>query len=124
MLDLPHNRGFSLLELIVVLVLISMLAGLAFPSLLKFYERLEVLLEQDEVVMRINGLGRRAFVEHQAFALGIDDFELPESWSLEVREPIRYTVSGVCLGGHLTIKKTGQDILQQQLKAPYCQISR
>ncbi len=110
------------MELLVVLVLIGLVAGLATPRLMGMYDSMSFALERDEVLDQIRRL------PHQAFRQGVrmeltrwplareaegdgsgeaadaktsearlpDDFRLPDGWSLEAVEPLQISARGIC----------------------------
>ena len=118
----PRQTGFTLLELMVVLGLVSVVSALAFPGLLRLYESVARTAELKEIVVSINSLGRESFESNKPRKLTGDDLQLPDGWRLHLPKPIYYSAKGVCQGGTIDIIK--DDTLQHQelLTPPYCQI--
>lgn len=116
------QRGFTLLELLVVLGLIGLVAGVVAPRFLDLQERLGQRNQLQEIRQRLNGLPLIAL--RQASPLQIDakgaPFEPPLGWRLSARQPIVYQSNGVCLGGELEIWHRQTRLHTLQLQAPYC----
>ena len=117
------SKGFTLLELMVVLGLVTVVSAVVFPGLLRLYESVSGAIELEEIVMEINGLGRKSFESGQGFRLNGRNLPLPEGWRLEVHKPVVYTASGVCRGGTVSIIRDNELQLSQRLSPPYCQIN-
>ena len=122
--DPRASSGYSLVEVIVVLVLLSFVTSLVIPNLSSTLERFQFRSKQDEVLTQLSGLGYLAYQKQQAIVLypgdDLDDLiELPEGWAIEIEGPIRYQANGICLGGTITLiyKQEAKEFL---LTAPYC----
>lgn len=118
-----NSLGFTLLELLVVLGLVTVLLALVFPGLVRLYDSVSGNLERKDIVLQVNGLGRSAFESGLPFELTSQSLDLPAGWQVEVRQPITYTAKGVCRGGTVSLIKDDVLRLEQKLQPPYCQIS-
>ena len=68
------QRGFTLLEMVVVLLLLALVAGLAVPNLERLYAAAVRSTERAYILDQFASLGRRAMVRGQAFVVvGSDD---------------------------------------------------
>ncbi len=125
------RQGFTLLEVLVVLILLGVLTSLALPRLLTAYESIQAAYDRDEVLAQLGLLGYRALRLGRGFELGEYPFppelpperraplELPEGWSLRAEPPIRYQASGVCRGGQVELRYASQ-LYALDLKPPFC----
>lgn len=120
------QRAFTLLELLVVLSLVGLIAGVIAPRFSDFGDKLTFKNTQLEVRQKINGLPLLAL--RSASQLRIDDqgapTELPANWRVTANPPIIYRSNGSCLGGEVEIwegkiKRTGA-----HLQPPFCQWPR
>jgi len=57
----PPRAGYTLLELLTVLLIFSLLAGLTVPKLTTMYESMQRVYEQEEIVAQLAGLNYLAF---------------------------------------------------------------
>lgn len=137
---LPAGTGFTLLEMLVVLVLAGALVALAFPNLKGLYgsvarntERAHILdqlaaLGRDAIAYRLayflpdparedNGLGAAWGAEFQPYPL-----DLPEGWRLRVDAPVHVRANGVCLGGAVTLLHDDVPPTRLTLEAPLCRV--
>jgi general secretion pathway protein G len=126
--DPRASPGYSLVEVIVVLVLLSLVTSLVVPKLSSTLDRFQLRSKQDEVLIQLSGLGYLAYQKQQAIKFYPDDdlgylLELPEGWTIEIKDPIIYQANGVCLGGMITLvyEKETENFL---LTAPFCQPKR
>lgn len=109
----PKGRGFTLLEMLVVLVLISVIAGLTLPRLSRLYDSTLYSFDRAQVMGRIEGLGLQALQQGSGISLGggadsdgklpLLPVALPEGWHMSANPGIRFLANGVCLGGEVEV---------------------
>ena len=102
-------KGFTLLELLVVLALMGLLAGLVAPSALRAWEGARHRAVEREVRLVLAGLPVEAFRSGAALELNapalvrrMDDW--PPGWALEVERPLAYSADGVARGGRVRVR--------------------
>jgi prepilin-type N-terminal cleavage/methylation domain-containing protein len=118
-------RGFTLLEMLVVLVILGMAAALVAPSLGRTLERVTAAGERDEMARRLAQLpaavraeGRgRAWRAGEAVAL--DTHAWPPGWRVTALTPLRVEASGFCAGGEVQAQGEG-GAMRLRLEAPDC----
>ncbi len=120
-------RGFTLLELLLVLLILGLMTALSLPRLLTLSERLQVAHQKDDVLSQINRLGFQAYRAGRSFTLtqypspALNSFlNLPADWSLTTQAPIQYRANGICEGGTIFLHYQ-QYNFPFQLQAPFCQ---
>ena len=115
------QRGFTLLELLVVLVLVGMIAGMVGPRFIDLAERLRHRNEWQTLQQRINGLPMEVQQTGRPMALQELPWMLPAGWQLKTERPVRYLSNGVCLGGQLQLLQGDEVKRRIVLTPPYCQ---
>ena len=120
------QRAFTLLELLVVLSLIGLIAGIIAPGFSNLGDKLTLKNAQLEARQKINGLPLLAL--RTANQLRIDDqgapTELPSNWRATANPPIVYLSNGSCLGGQVEIWQGQIKRASAELKPPFCQWPR
>ncbi|MBQ61368.1 MAG: hypothetical protein CMQ19_04755 [Gammaproteobacteria bacterium] len=134
-----YKNGYSLMELLVVLGLVSLVTALAMPNLATLYRNFSNTLALDDVVRQINGIGYRAYMDRQTYSLesitgqqiastGSTSnpfavrLDLPEGWTLDLKRPVHYSANGACAGGNLDIYFQGVLRQSAELNPPFCQV--
>lgn len=107
-------RGFTLLELLVVLALVALVTGLVTPAVLRGLDAARERGLVADVRTLLQGLPVRAFqsgsgLEIDAAALRRLVPDLPDDWRLEVDPPLRYGPTGVAAGGAVHLAAPGRD---------------
>ncbi|MFT7222411.1 MAG: prepilin-type N-terminal cleavage/methylation domain-containing protein [Candidatus Azotimanducaceae bacterium] len=120
----PNSRGFTLLELLVVMGLVSLITAVAMPGVVSMYDSVSRNLELEGIAADINQLGRIAYESGASSTLSPKSFDLPDGWRFETTAPITYSAQGVCRGGTLVLLKNDEFVRRFKLAAPYCQTVR
>jgi prepilin-type N-terminal cleavage/methylation domain-containing protein len=121
----PRPGGFTLIEMLTVLVIAGLLAALTAPSVLRTIRTMERQSQYQVLRGQIVELPYRAWVEGKSHTLGGNGpgefrLQLAEAWRLEVPRPIRYAFNGLCSGG--TVILHGPDGWREafRLEGPRC----
>lgn len=129
------SRGFTLLELLVVLTVVGLVTALVAPNLGRMVGSMERAVLRDGLVADIAGLSFRAYSLGQGFELSDAGFNLrlrdgdpvlavPSGWRVQVDRPIRFGFNGLCSGGSLSVLSPDGVVEKLRLEAPACQIVR
>ena len=133
-------KGFSLLELFVVLALISLLGALALPNLVGLVGSVTRATERDSILDQFAAIGRDALLAGRGYVVygptsnssstipiapAFDTYPLvvPEGWQVDLDRPLRVRPNGVCLGATVTLSHPDTAPLEVVLAAPYCRVA-
>jgi general secretion pathway protein G len=125
----PRFDGFTLLEIMVVLVLLGLITSLVAPRLGTLYQSLVLREQRDDLILQVQGLPYRAFRMGREFRLGSSDepgaqpLDVPEGWKLESDEPVVVKASGVCIGGTLQFTHEDGERWAYRAEPPFCRMS-
>ncbi len=144
----PGTSGFTLLELLFVLLLMAMIAAVAAPNLGRLYTSVQGKTERDTILDQFAGLGRTALRHGRTYVVssGLSSpesgasseprtaappdsntdpypIDLPRGWSMELSQPLLIKANGVCLGAGLTLRHEGRVDIRLALEPPYCRVA-
>ncbi len=122
-------HGFTLIEILVVMVIIGLLAGVALPRLSAMSQRYEMAEQRKTLLADIANLGYRSYVTGQALDLtsiappapSTTLLSLPPGWKIEAQPPIHYSFNGTCSGGKIALINPDGWREEFHLLAPLCQ---
>lgn len=122
----PTDRGFTLLEVIVVLAIMGLVAAVATPSVVRGIDSWRRQAQSDSVMDQLRSLpararasGRAIELSDAALASATPPLQVEPGWSLAVPEPWTVHANGVCDGGTVELHQ-GQRMQVLQVSAPFC----
>ena len=117
-------RGFTLLEMLVVLVLLGLLTSLVGPRLSGSLKRAERVYELDLLSQNLAFVGRVARYRGQHLMIGhLPDtqwkdqppVDLPSGWSAVFSPALEVGANGVCSESHVVVRHEGEEASQARL---------
>lgn len=75
-------QGFTLLEMVIVLAIISVLAVITYPDMRRMYERYELKTEAREMVSNLRSLRQTAIAEEHETSFQLDNTQRPARYFL------------------------------------------
>ncbi|TDK29975.1 type II secretion system protein [Luteimonas terrae] len=120
--------GFSLLEMLVVLTLVSIMVALIAPRLANTVQAIQVSGDRAETVRQIERLpllartagldlrfGPGQLIAHEGVAI-------PEGWTLTALTPLRVAANGICSAAKVRV--TGAGVTEEwSIGAPDCRVA-
>ncbi len=123
-------RGFTLLELIVVLAILGLAAALAAPNLLRSVESWQAAAQVDRLVVQVEGLPARARGRGLPIVVGAEALEGEEpplavdpEWTLAAPEAWTVQANGFCEGGEVLLRRGARE-WRLRAEAPFCTVDR
>jgi prepilin-type N-terminal cleavage/methylation domain-containing protein len=121
------DRGFTLIEVVIALAIISITVSFVLPRLAEWIDRLAFSMRQQQFEDALAGLGTRARQSGRTLVLrstgsapGLAEaIEVPSTWDLRVEPPVAFRYDGVCTGGTVRLNFPGGE-KTYRLQAPYC----
>ena len=144
------KRGFTLLELMIVLLIMAVIAAIAAPSLGRLHASIQRQSERNYILDQFAGLGHMALRHGQSYVVAATGspaleaaaspeppplrlhetgaelyvIDLPEGWTIDLSQPLTVGANGVCLGAELTLRYDGRIEIRLELEPPYCRIAK
>ena len=121
--------GFSLLEMLVVLALVSIMVALVAPRLAGTVraiatsgERAETARQIERLPLLARGSGHPVLVEADE-PLVAEGLAFPEGWTATALEPLRVAANGICRPSRLRVEGGGV-VEEWALAAPDCRVDQ
>lgn len=123
-------RGFTLLELLVVLSIMGLAAALAAPSVTRSVDSWQAQAQVDAVSDQVRGLPARARNAGRMLLVDDDVLGTPDApltvepgWTLSAPSSWKVRANGYCEGGMLELGR-GERRWRLRANAPFCDVER
>lgn len=117
--DSGAARGFTLLELLLVLALVALLTGLVAPRMWQWVQGARLRAGIDSVRTELEAMPRRAFASARRIGVTSDGpLPMPEGWRLELSSPLIYEANGMTSGSRLRISSGSMLLTEWIVESP------
>lgn len=121
-----HQRGFTLLEMIVVLAILGLAAALVGPSMIRSIDTWRRSAAMDLLLDQLRALpgdarssGKPIVISDATLASATPPLRIDSDWTLSVPEPWSVGANGVCHGGEIIVANAFGERLVRTT-APFC----
>lgn len=110
--DARARRGFTLLELLLVMALVALLTGLVAPRMWQWVQSARLRAGTDSARASLEALPRQAFGEARRISVDAKSaaLPLPAGWRLELSAPLVYEANGMTMGGRVRLEAEHQTV--------------
>ena len=115
-------HGFTLVEMLVVMLLLAIVMGLVTPSMLNLRKSAEHQGTLSALLHEIGLLPYQAYLKGEVilFPPADDLVTLPDGWNVELSPPVRYEINGLCSSGVLRVTDPDNNVNMYQIKPFNC----
>ncbi|MBV1774729.1 type II secretion system GspH family protein [Burkholderiaceae bacterium DAT-1] len=124
--------GFTLIEVLVVLLIMGMMAGVVAPAINRMLDGANARLELQQIIQACKRMPYRVqqsaqYVDWNVSALtlayvdGSPLIDLPEGWQLLDAKGKGVSPSGFCMGGDLKLKRSDGEIMTIRILKGACE---
>lgn len=120
------RRGFTLLEMVVVLSILGLATAIAAPSVLRGIDTWQRRGEVESVLDQVRGLpaaaraqGRDLLISRESLVAADAPLHAGAGWSVTTDQPWRVRHNGVCDGGVIQLESAGR-ATRIEVSAPFC----
>ncbi len=132
-LTLQAAKGFTLIEMVVVMVLLGMLAAVALPNFERWFGSTQQRVDASRIVLQVQNLFARAAILNQSVDItstnlrqllvdGKPALDLPAGWSLLSQDQLTVYGSGYCVPVEITFVSTQNQRVAVQVKDQQCNV--
>jgi prepilin-type N-terminal cleavage/methylation domain-containing protein len=128
-----YNYGFTLIEMVVVMVLLGLLAAVTLPNLERWFTGTQERVDASRVALQVQKLLARATILNQSIELTSDNLsqnlvdgkpalDLPIGWKLRTQDRLTVHGSGYCAPSEITFISPQQQLVTIQVRDQQCNV--
>ena len=126
--------GFTLIEMMAVLTLAALMAGVALPAMQNWFDSISERAQLTEISIQFQRLASRAALLSETVKLsklnwmdklgdGSATLSLPDGWSIANEKPVVFFHSGLCEGGIVELTGPQARKVKLNIAAVSCDVS-
>ena len=118
------HYGFTLIEIVVVLLVLGLVSGIAIPRLTALFDSLQTKNQLAEIHQTIRSAPLEAYLAGKSLDLSehlVESKVIPSGWTFSFPEPVIVKANGVCQGGEIHLQMDSI-IRHFKISSPLCQI--
>lgn len=123
----PRLRGYSLLEMIVVMAILAMATAIAAPPSYRMIRSWQEATQVEDVIQQLERLPSAVRTSGNPLSASAESdiklIDLPQDWALRMAPPLQVQANGVCSDAQGTLTTTYQTV-ELRILAPFCRIQR
>lgn len=130
MSSLSGDQGFSLIELVVSLAILSLIVALVAPNGVRLVERFERHRALESIRLTVAAQREKAIARNQTLRIETSDLPLvlvkarvPSAWQVSLSAPMVFSSAGICNGAVLTIALEGDEVRNYGLDPQTCRLA-
>jgi prepilin-type N-terminal cleavage/methylation domain-containing protein len=126
-------RGFTLIEMMVVVVLMGLVASVALPNFERWFASTQQRVDASRIALQVQNLLARAAILNQSIELTADNhqqllvdgkpaLDLPLGWTLQQPSLLVVNGSGYCVPAEITFVSGKQEYIVVQVRNHKCSV--
>jgi len=123
----PYLRGYTLLEMIVVMAILAMATALAAPPSYRMIRSWQEATQVEDVIQQLERLPSSVRTSGNPLSASADSgvklIDLPQDWTLHLDAPLQIQANGVCSDAQGTLTTPYQTV-EFRVLAPFCRVQR
>jgi prepilin-type N-terminal cleavage/methylation domain-containing protein len=127
------KRGFTLIEMMVVVVLMGLVASVALPNFERWFASTQQRVDASRIAMQVQNLLARAAILNQSLDLtstnakqvladGKPALDLPAGWTLKAQDVLAIYGSGYCVPAEINFVSTANQKVNIKIRDQQCNV--